>query len=70
MPERQQIPPEPGSPIYSELVEEAVKLLQLQDTGQIQDAQRDIDSAVLKHRLSSEYCLSMKTEVSQSPPAP
>lgn len=68
MPERQQPRPEPGSPIYSELVAEAVKLLQLRDTGQIQDAQRDIDSAVFEHRLLSESRLKVKTEVSQVRP--
>ena len=68
MPERQQCHPEPGSPLYNELVEEAVKLLQLQDTGQIQDAQREIYSAVSQHRLLSEHRLSTETDARRSRP--
>ena len=68
MPERQQCHPEPGSPLYNELVEEAVKLLQLQDTGQIQDAQRDIDRAVSKHRISSEHRLSAGIDARRARP--
>ena len=68
MPERQQCHPEPGSPLYNELVEEAVKLLQLQDTGQIQDAQRDIERAVSKHRISSEHRLSTGIDARRARP--